>query len=698
MAVVITSDEAAHFAPGIRRSHSQPKFSSKQTGFRQSASASKVTDVYRQQQQQQQPPLQRQPSPQSPSSAQQIAPEPYQQIPVFSDSSASSAASSPRANATGDAAIASSPSKLLVPSLRLPGRLGRPGYGSSPNGTDDGTDGDVAIDYPHYDGVSYFNPDKDYDPPSPRTASPNDNNTVSSAGPTRTDSSEQFDMFEHVAEDDTAVRTIPSRHVDYLSHNWKEEDIWESWKYIVSRRGDYSNSARLENASWRTWMKSKNKLKTVSPETLNWLKDCDVTWLYGPLQTGHITLNPAQVADSVELTKSNSFLASQKKPILKKRSMSEIMLQRSLSASSLIKQAAAAVQAQQKDSGARRMSRPRLERATTDYVTFPFSSRQYSTGPPSMLPSTSSSGIVSPSSERRHIHFNEQVEQCIAVDVKGDDEDDSIMTVHYNYDSDSDDGAIMMKRTASKPRMQRRRSSHAHPNESKTIAMLPSTTLKYREDTLELPGTGSTGSAMKHSYRSPVLSPSSSQETLRPSKTSGKFFHEDDDDDEEQDEDEDDEISEAQYVVQQPEDNDDDDDHDDDDDSENDSDDRNYGMSMGGPKRHTIGLLSSASTSRLGGHSINSALHASSTFADNSLGGSSSSTGSGGGGLKRTTSTNSLSAEPAGMRRTASGMFMPYDEGEPAGGANGGLLGRVIDTVNTARDIVHVIWNVGWNS
>jgi hypothetical protein len=55
-----------------------------------------------------------------------------------------------------------------------------------------------------------------------------------------------------------------------LSHNWKEEDIWSSWKHIVSAKGQYNNSARLENASWRTWIKAKNKLKTVSPETLNW--------------------------------------------------------------------------------------------------------------------------------------------------------------------------------------------------------------------------------------------------------------------------------------------------------------------------------------------------------------------------------------------------------------------------------------------
>ena len=48
-----------------------------------------------------------------------------------------------------------------------------------------------------------------------------------------------------------------------------------------------------------------------------------------------------------------------------------------------------------------------------------------------------------------------------------------------------------------------------------------------------------------------------------------------------------------------------------------------------------------------------------------------------------------------GLRRTASGMFMPYDEGED-GFASTGVLGRVIDTINTAKDIAHVVWNVGW--
>jgi hypothetical protein len=74
----------------------------------------------------------------------------------------------------------------------------------------------------------------------------------------------------HRAEDDAAIKLQPTRHVDYLSYNWKEEDIWSSWKYVVSQQLEYRNSRRLENAMWRAWTKAKNKLKTVRPDTLYW--------------------------------------------------------------------------------------------------------------------------------------------------------------------------------------------------------------------------------------------------------------------------------------------------------------------------------------------------------------------------------------------------------------------------------------------
>lgn len=82
----------------------------------------------------------------------------------------------------------------------------------------------------------------------------------------------QFEKVSNLqsAGDDSAIESQPSRHVDYLSHNWKEEDIWSSWRHIVCKRKTLDNWQRLENASWRTWAKSKNKLSTVSPDSLNW--------------------------------------------------------------------------------------------------------------------------------------------------------------------------------------------------------------------------------------------------------------------------------------------------------------------------------------------------------------------------------------------------------------------------------------------
>lgn len=445
-------------------------------------------------------------------------------------------------------------------------------------------------------------------PPSPKTG---DSYTVSPAEPDNSGVASGPDTpecLEH-AEDDSAVSSKPSRQVDYLSHEWKEEDIWSSWRYIISKRDEFPNSKRLENASWRTWMKAKNNLKTISPEELNWLKDCDVTWLYGPLQSGSNRLNPTQTEPSSStLSKSESLVNLNKKPILKKRSMSELMLQRSITAASLLKQATAAVQAQETRKSA---LRPNMSRANTDcYVTYPLSTRRLSHGNnSSVAQSTDSSGVSSPFPERKHIHFNEQVEQCIAVEVKGDEDDDVDMD-RYDEDSDSDDG-VMMKRVKAKKRgpSSRRKTKKAVQPEGKTIAKLPSTTLKYREDAPEL------DSAMKHStgvYRSPILSPSSSQETLRPTKQPSHFYFGEEDDDMED-----------------------------------------------APDASAFGWRSPP-----------------------------------GNGLSRSTSTGSLGDEPAGMRRTPSGMFMPCEEGDPAAGD--GILGRVIDTVNTARDIAHVIWNVGW--
>ena len=480
----------------------------------------------------------------------------------------------------------------------------------------------------------FFGPLEDLEPPpSPGTGnsytvSPSDDVSASTSRPGSPE------LVEH-AEDDTAVKQHPTQHVDYLSHDWREEDIWSSWRYIVSKRGEYTNGPRLENASWRTWMKNKYRLKTVSPETLNWyvlsldllsssilrmmnrLKDCDVTWLYGPLQTHGSKLSPHRPGH--HSGRRHGSFSHKKKPILKKRSMSEIMLQRSLSSSSLLKQATAAVQAQQKD-GNMRTAHPNLHRASTDYIAFPFSSRRRSDGNTCSTRSTSSSGVETPAAERKHIHFDEQVQQCIAVEIKGDeDEEDELEHARWAYggDSDSDDDAIMMKPTRSTKKPIMRRKTQSNPNtESKTIAMLPSTTLKYRVDP-PVP----TETAMKHSRSTQggsLLSPSTSQETLRPSRPSGSLHYDEDD--------------EEALVL-----------------------DEELSTPMSSPVDPTPQFQKfSQGPASQGGSATDS----------------------------------------DGLRRTDSGMLMPVEESSPQNYP--GLVGRVVETVNTARDIVHVIWNVGW--
>lgn len=67
------------------------------------------------------------------------------------------------------------------------------------------------------------------------------------------------------------LQYAPKICVDYLSHEWtQEDDIWTSWKVMSKQKKELSNGIRLENASWRTWAKQKYNLKTVNPKKLNW--------------------------------------------------------------------------------------------------------------------------------------------------------------------------------------------------------------------------------------------------------------------------------------------------------------------------------------------------------------------------------------------------------------------------------------------
>lgn len=391
--------------------------------------------------------------------------------------------------------------------------------------------------------------------------------------------------------DDHAVQVEPTQHVDYLAHEWREEDIWASWSYIVKRRKDISNCTRLENASWRQWMKTKKQLKTVSPESLNWLKDCDVTWLYGPLQVGPRALTTVTPPPS-RLSHSSSFIGF-KKSNLKKKSASAVMLERSRSQQSLLQRAGEIIEAQQTSNPTG--ARPAFKRQTSAFELGPHSVAASSVAPTPTEQEPIFTGSRTPSlqsdqttpSEKKHVEFETVVTQVRAVDS---DEDIHEEPEEIILESDEDDDGGLMMAPVRRSRSSTPRSSFSGDN--KTIVPLPPTCL--RPDTPEpiQPQQGLWNRA--HS-----LASSSSQETLRPSRPSHNFLLDDDA-----------EVTDEPWQPPAPY-------------------DATYEPEPG-----------------------------------------------------------------SGLRRTESGMFMPYDEDE--GPPRNSIFGQALNAVNTFKDIAHVVWNVGW--
>ncbi|KAH3671445.1 hypothetical protein WICMUC_004626 [Wickerhamomyces mucosus] len=258
--------------------------------------------------------------------------------------------------------------------------------------------------------------------------------------------------------DDTDIVYEPSRHVDYLSHNWKESDISKSWRYIVLKRKDVANSARLENASWRTWAQAKYHLKTISPESVNWLKDSDVTWLYGPLykEPNHNYENQDNLpkkkygSDTESAAVNPSKIIKNKKPIqLKKKILKPILKKRTvgemLSRSSLMKLPPNSNNIHNHINTVQLPSPPTIE-DDFDEISKKVNA-QYNNS--NNLNIGDGEGIESINSSKRHIHFNDRVEQCIVLnypDSEIDDFDDeydndkiSNNTIKNNNNNDNHD-------------------------------------------------------------------------------------------------------------------------------------------------------------------------------------------------------------------------------------------------------------------
>lgn len=349
------------------------------------------------------------------------------------------------------------------------------------------------------------------------------------------------------------------------------------------------------------------------------MKDHDVTWLYGPLQSGKVhKLGIASPSSMIRLSRMDSF--SGKKSILKKRSLSEAMLQRSLSNSTLVKQAVDSIVSQGPQTT---RTQPIIGSCTGKPGQSPFTT-PVETPAQTLNSSSSSSGAQTPS-EKRHIHFSEKVEQCIAINKDGEDDQDDDETESNGSrgsDDESDDGVLMMmpekgkERRLSSSRSGTPRPSFGSETGQRTIAMLPSTRL--RGDTPEPPETADSKVGIWSIRGSPAKS--SSQETLKPSRPSSNFL-------------------------------------------------------LGGDEESLVDYQAIPPPSLRASSSVPRTARTSAA--------------------PLTVTDEDEEMKLRGLRRTPSGMFMPYDENEEDY-TPGGLLGKVIDTVNTAKDIAHVIWNVGW--
>jgi hypothetical protein len=195
-----------------------------------------------------------------------------------------------------------------------------------------------------------------------------------------------------------------------------------------------------------------------------------VTWLYGPLQPGFYTLDRSSKVD--ESSQNRSFgipHRHHKKPILKKRSLSELMLRKSLSSASFLRKSFDG------------QSNRNQSVSTNDSF--------LSVSPPSSTPkltrahttasSSTTSAYTAPNSNSwKYVRFHDKVEQCIALSHHGEDEPE------YHYVSDSDSEVVVMRKLPTRPTKHcspcLRPKKKNHP--SKTIEKLPHAPLKSSDE------------------------------------------------------------------------------------------------------------------------------------------------------------------------------------------------------------------------
>lgn len=195
-----------------------------------------------------------------------------------------------------------------------------------------------------------------------------------------------------------------------------------------------------------------------------------MTWLYGPLKTSHARVKPPTVTPRPSCSESPS-LYPDRKSILKKRTASETILQRSLSRHTLLQHAGAILKAQQAE-------RPRDRQRISKHLSAlePTINKPYDrgSGTPRARFTTNicRSGADLPS-EKCHIHFNKEVLQCITVE-KEEEKGWSELGGQSSWDDSCIVKPAAPRAVATPPQ--------SFSSENKTIAPLPPTTLKYHGD------------------------------------------------------------------------------------------------------------------------------------------------------------------------------------------------------------------------
>lgn len=167
-----------------------------------------------------------------------------------------------------------------------------------------------------------------------------------------------------------------------------------------------------------------------------------------------------------------------KKPILKRRSMSEDMFVRSSSTVSSLGQSGLPVDIQNT------RSFPPLGRSRSQNLSERVAKRPQSQGSNNLSQFSDSPWTGPPSREPKRTRFNERVEQCVIVDGHLPGHGDSKPDYSYHCsDGDSDDGILMKSTNTRRSPVPRRKTSELMLCKGKRLSMLPSIALKSGYET-----------------------------------------------------------------------------------------------------------------------------------------------------------------------------------------------------------------------